>query len=250
MGADRTTEKREVTIYKYAEPVILNYELHKSNRKSISIIADPIRGIIVKAPLFCDNEMIEGYLAQKQLWIIGKIENFSNYDTKPTVIDTARDDNVVKLLGKTYELVIQNSASRGHHITINGDRIVLRGSCANPSLLERWLIDWYKDMALNFFRERTKKLQMLTGTKANDVKIRTYRSRWGTCTYRSLTINWKLIMAPVHIIDAVILHELCHIQHPNHSSSFWDKLRAVNPEYLLHNEWLKYRGSSLNIIVI
>lgn len=79
------------------------------------------------------------------------------------------------------------------------------------------------------------------------IVIKGQRSRWGSCSSRTrrITLNWRLAKAPVEIIDYVIIHELGHLKHPNHSREFWQFVAGYAPEYKKHRKWLRLRGKEL-----
>ena len=84
--------------------------------------------------------------------------------------------------------------------------------------------------------------------KYNSVGIKNYKSRWGSCTAEGdITFNWKVIMAPNRIVDYVVVHELCHLIHHDHSPKFWREVERFMPDYLECKEWLKHNGSFLDL---
>lgn len=78
------------------------------------------------------------------------------------------------------------------------------------------------------------------------VYIKHQKTRWGSCSGKgNLNFNCLLMLCPLEVIDYVIIHELCHIKHHNHSKDFWDEVEKYMPEYKTHRKWLKENGSSL-----
>ena len=78
------------------------------------------------------------------------------------------------------------------------------------------------------------------------VQIRDQRSRWGSCSPgKTVSLNWRLIMAPPHVVEYVIVHELAHLKQPNHSDRFWREVAAVFPEWETAERWLKEHGRLL-----
>ena len=76
--------------------------------------------------------------------------------------------------------------------------------------------------------------------KVKEIKVRSYKNRWGSCSSNgNISYNWKLIMAPEKIIDYVIIHELCHLIHFNHSRDYWGEVSKKLPNYRESKEWLK-----------
>jgi hypothetical protein len=80
------------------------------------------------------------------------------------------------------------------------------------------------------------------------ILFRDYKSMWGKCTGQGeITYNWKLVMAPPRIVDYVIVHELAHLHHLNHSRDFWDCVEKVIPDHKVRRKWLKDHGQTLMI---
>ena len=79
----------------------------------------------------------------------------------------------------------------------------------------------------------------------NSLTIKSYTARWGSCNIKGdIFLNWKLIMLPESVIDYVLIHELAHINVPNHSSEFWELVKNKDPNYCKNKRWLKDNGSS------
>ena len=82
----------------------------------------------------------------------------------------------------------------------------------------------------------------------NKIYIRDQKTRWGSCSSKgNLNFNWRLIMAPLFIMDYIVVHELAHLVHPNHSRDFWKLVKKIVPDYKEKKEWLKIYGNSLSI---
>ncbi|WP_276329923.1 M48 family metallopeptidase [Vibrio splendidus] len=86
------------------------------------------------------------------------------------------------------------------------------------------------------------------GVETGVVRTKECKSRWGSCTpYGDLEFNWVIVMAPNWIVDYVVVHELCHLIHHDHSPQFWKEVERVMPDYKEHKEWL--RGNAQNLII-
>ena len=98
----------------------------------------------------------------------------------------------------------------------------------------------FKYEALKIFERKTNFYARKIGVYPKKITIKSYKKRWGSCSYKEeLSYNWKLIMAPEKIIDYVIIHELCHLIHFNHSKDYWEKVSKILPNYKTSKEWLK-----------
>ena len=82
--------------------------------------------------------------------------------------------------------------------------------------------------------------------KINRIVIKEQKKRWGSCSSKgNLNFNWKLIFAPPEIIDYVVVHEMCHLKHMNHSKDFWWEVEQILPDYKERRKWLMEHGGSL-----
>ena len=84
------------------------------------------------------------------------------------------------------------------------------------------------------------------GVTPTRIQIRDQRSRWGSCsTTGTLSFNWRLVLAPLDVLDYVVVHELCHLREANHSRRFWSLVEERRPEWRLHRDWLHEHGPEL-----
>ena len=98
----------------------------------------------------------------------------------------------------------------------------------------------YKALALQKITERVNFYSAKTGWQYKSIKITNAKKRWGSCSRNgSINFTWRLILAPLDVIDYVIVHELAHINQKNHSVKFWESVKTVLPDYLERRKWLK-----------
>ena len=104
----------------------------------------------------------------------------------------------------------------------------------------------YREEARKKFEERVAFFHPLTGGNYTSITVRDQRSRWGSCSSRgTLSFNYRLIFSPPEVLDYVVVHELCHLTHMNHSKDFWNKVASVMPEYKIQKQWLRDHGQEL-----
>ena len=109
-------------------------------------------------------------------------------------------------------------------------------------------IKWYKQKALEKLSSRVEFYQLKVGKSPRKVSVRQFSARWGTCQEDdSINFNWKLIIAPMSIIDYVVVHELCHLITDGHSKEFWSKLSAIIIDHEKRKEWLRINGATLTL---
>lgn len=106
----------------------------------------------------------------------------------------------------------------------------------------------YRSAARTQFEQRCAYYHQFTGGSYTSVTIRDQKTRWGSCSSRgTLSFNYRLIFAPPAVLDYVVVHELCHLTHMNHSKEFWNMVGSVMPDYQTHKRWLREHGRELTL---
>lgn len=106
----------------------------------------------------------------------------------------------------------------------------------------------YRSAARTQFEQRCDYYHQFTGGCYTSVTIRDQKTRWGSCSSRgTLSFNYRLIFAPPAVLDYVVVHELCHLTHMNHSKDFWNLVGLVMPDYKIHKRWLREHGHELTL---
>lgn len=104
----------------------------------------------------------------------------------------------------------------------------------------------YKEAARSYIPKRVAYYHAMTGGDYRRIAIRDQKTRWGSCSSKgTLSFNWRLMLAPPAVLDYVVVHELCHLTHMDHSPAFWQAVEAVCPDYRNLRKWLKEHGNEL-----
>jgi predicted metal-dependent hydrolase len=107
---------------------------------------------------------------------------------------------------------------------------------------------WYRDQARRVFLEKMMRFAPEMGVNFQQLRVREQKSRWGSCSAQgNINLNWKAVLAPERIIDYIIIHELAHLKHLNHSPDFWRLVAEHSPEYRECRLWLRRYGNTLDI---
>ena len=105
-----------------------------------------------------------------------------------------------------------------------------------------------KEYAYNLLLEKTKSFSLIMSVNPISIKIKDYRSRWGSCSFKGdISYNWKIIFAPIEVIEYLIIHELSHLIFFNHSKEFWLKVEEFQPNFKNYRKWLKNNSYKLDI---
>jgi predicted metal-dependent hydrolase len=214
----------------------------RSVRRSISIQIRPDASVIVRAPVFVPMGIINRFIEEKKDWI--ELQK-SKLTVRPKP-DAKRYTNGEKLLylGNPVTLAI------GDHQSIQ----VTHSQLQFPKFLEfrikEELSVWYISQARQLITERVVYNAKLMNVSYKNISFSDTKSKWGSCTHDNrLQFCWRLIMAPILVINYVVIHELAHTVEKNHSDDFWRKVRAYNPSYKQQIKWLKVHGELLQFSI-
>lgn len=148
-----------------------------------------------------------------------------------------RPVNTMWFLGKEYP--IQFIKSGKECIMFCNDEFLIYASKHNKETINRLMEAWYRKKAKEIFFKRVTYFMPFIGKKVNRIAIRGQHTRWGSCSsIGNLNFNWRLMLAPAEIVDYVVVHELCHLLHMNHSKEFWQCVEGILPNYKQLKDWL------------
>lgn len=107
---------------------------------------------------------------------------------------------------------------------------------------------WYKNQARKIYLEKLAYYSEIMGLEYNQVRIKNQKTRWGSCSSKgNINLNWRVVMAPEEVINYLIIHELAHLKHMNHSTDFWNLVKKYCPDYVQWRKWLREKGETLII---
>ena len=218
----------------------INIKIKRSLKRKKTIRIQIKNGSIrVFSPYMTSDTQIEKILHKNNDWINLKLKNF--YVNKKKFEDFNKLDKVL-FMGKGYDLnfcLSNNEIIQG----FQHNKIVILVEKYSFDEKKRKLAKWLCFKAKTYLKSRTYKIAQEYLLKFENVSIRSYKSRWGSCdNKRNINLNWKLIMLPSKIIDYVIIHELCHTKHMDHSRNFWKLVSKLDYEYKENRENLKNFG--------
>jgi hypothetical protein len=218
------------------------YEIIRTRRKSIAIIVQRDGRLTVRAPLRTSEKDIHAIVERKADWIRAKQEWVKTMAPAAKPKEYA-DGGEFWYLGKVYPLVIVRAASPA--LSLQGSFFLSRAALPEAEAVFKV---WYRKQARRVITERVRWHAQKLGFTYQKVRITSARTRWGSCSARgTLSFTWRLVMAPLPVIDYVVVHELVHTQVRNHSKAFWNRLGLALPAYKTHVQWLKVNGHLLSL---
>jgi len=224
----------------------------RSRRRTIALIIQADGSLVVRAPQRTTNRQIAELVAQKAEWIRARQaqalprpkaeahqfasgEQFWYLGSPCRLSVTEGSQDRLEFSGGQFKLSLHASAQ-------------LRHSSAWRGIAQAVFTIWYRRQARRVLEERVALLARRWGFSYRQVKITSARTRWGSCSTRgTLSFPWRLVMAPLAVIDYVVVHELVHTVVKGHGQAFWGRVQALMPEYKQYIRWLKENGALLEI---
>jgi len=233
----------------------INFEIKRGNRKkTVAIHVNPIATVTVLAPQYLSEEKIRMMVQKKARWIIEKQEIIRENKHFNSVKEFVSGE-AFPYLGREYRLKVvkSNSEKEGKCELINGRFLVeINKNLENgrwKEAVKMALMDWYLVHAKKKIQERVDYYSAQIGEKPAYIDIRKQKKRWGSCSHTGVVrLNWKIIMEPISVIDYVIVHELCHLKYPHHSSQFWQKVQSIIVDYKKRRELLKQYSYTMDVL--
>ncbi len=241
----------------------VTYEIRRSERARRSRIVVTSDKVEVVAPLRMSERKIKQFVNDNYLWICNKKTELEAraklmasrnpwpeevvtgarilYRGSEYVIEVRYSDEITPIV----EMV---SGDGGQEESESNQIIVLLPEHSAESEAEEALINWLQQQAMGQLRYFVQKHQNRFGLIPRGLRIKQQKSRWGSCgADDSINLNWQLIFYPDAVFEYVVVHELCHIEHKNHSRKFWRLVAAHLPYYREQYDWLKKNAQIVEI---
>ncbi len=230
----------------------IEYSVKRSHqRNSAEVALDPELGVVVTCPNDLDENQVENLVIKKAPWILQKLKFTREGVAKPSIREYVSGETY-HYLGRRYRLkVIEDESISPYEVKLRAGRFRIRvppfseensREIVVPSAL-RW---WFSNKAEKKLLERAKLYSSKIGVAPKKIVIKNQMKRWGSCTKDGVVhLNWRIIMAPMSVVDYVVAHELIHVDIDSHSKEFWKTLRTILPDYERRKEWLRVNGPSL-----
>lgn len=228
----------------------LSYKIIRRKRKTIGIKITEEGEIIVFSPLNISEKTIDTIVKSKEKWIRDKLEEIDRIGAGQKKKEFKAGETLL-YLGEFITLEVLESNARKSSGLISNNTIkvfVSDGIERKEHIIRDTVINVYKQEAKRTFTERTNLYSRIIEVRPQRIVIKDQKTLWGSCSSKgNINYNYRLIMAPVEIIDYVVVHELCHLKHMNHSKEYWKVVQSVLPDYKERRLWLKVNGNKLRI---
>ena len=214
-------------------------EIIRSHRKTLSISIDPFGRLVVRAPRTCKEERIFAFLEEKETWILRKKAEREGAGIR--LPSENLDGESVLLFGENYTLRLWGYGNV--YLNVEEKQLFLPDQDTKKKL-----VNFLKKEAKPLFLEYADRYAERMGTAYKKLSVTGARTRWGSCSFDdSLHFSFRLLYAPKEMIEYVVVHELAHTKHKNHSPLFWAEVGKYIPDYKKRRKWLKTHALLMQI---
>lgn len=209
------------------------YSIEYRDRKTLAIEVHPDSSVLVVAPFETSHDQIQSKVEKRASWIAKQQRFFNGRPDAGKAKEWVSGENI-HYLGRQYRLKVETGKP---DVKLKGKYLFVSvPSKKNRNQIETLVNAWYLQHARIKFEERIKRFDHILqqeSLKMNSLIIRKLDKRWGSCTPKgNIVINSDLIKAPIHCVDYVIVHELCHLKFHHHGPEFWNLLNKHCPDWV------------------
>lgn len=206
----------------------IGYRLHRvPRRKHIHLLVDERGSLVVRAPYRCSTQHAGAAIQANHAWALRALERARRSLAQRPTLD---DGCPLPFLDGSLVLRLHITGRPG--VWRDGSELCVAGTELGGDALRAHLSSWYRREAREHLIARVQNLALRVGLAPQRVLIRGQRTRWGSCSARgTVSLNWRLMQLPQSLGDYVVVHELCHLRHLNHSPVFWNLVEGIVPDW-------------------
>ncbi|SKA88148.1 hypothetical protein SAMN05443428_108128 [Caloramator quimbayensis] len=226
----------------------IEFDLEYRRRKTLQIAVEAPDKVKVAAPLGMKNEEVIEIVKSKSDWIVQKLFVLSNIEYRQIKREFVNGESFM-YLGIDYPLqIIDDSNVKKPQVELCNGKIYIKAPSRDGDILKKALEKWYRERTLEKAKERINYYQKYFNKKPTAIRVKEQKKRWASCTgMDEILFNWRCSMAREDAFDYIVVHEMCHIYHKNHSKDFWKLVESIMPDYKERREWLKKYGVRMNL---
>lgn len=211
----------------------LGYKITYTRRRSVALRVTLDGGIEVRAPRFVGRNFLDKFVSAKEAWIKKQREKIAHMQQSRKQF--AAGERFL-FLGKEYPLVVEGQFSQ--KLRFNGEAFLI--SKFKLAAAKSLFVAFYKLQAQKILMEKLRHFAAVMRVQPKKMRITSAATRWGSCsTSGTVSFSYKLIMTPEEILNYVVVHELAHITHHNHSKNFWQEVAKYYPNHQEARAWLR-----------
>lgn len=212
-------------------PPIYTVKTHPRARR-VKLKASVKKGLEVIVPPRFNHNRIPDVLEEHKTWILKHTFNIQQQLDKITHQELPNEIYFAASDRKFNLVYIPSNNKKMQLIFRPHQELVILGDVHNKTLIKKLLTQWVKEQSSIFLTELINKISKVIGLDFSEVSFRCQATRWGSCnSKKNISLNYKLIFLPYALASHIIIHELCHTVHMNHSQKFWKKVASFDPQW-------------------
>jgi len=230
------------------EDMVAELSIEYKRRKSIKISIELPQNVLVLAPAGMKEKNVREVIDKKAEWIIRKLKEIKELGLLKSGKDYVEGETFMHM-GRKSELAIAiDNSLKKPVVEFDGKKFRIRTNTREPEKLKKAMEDWYREKTFEMLVEKVANFQRYFDQRPIDIRVKRQKSRWGSCSSEHrLNFNLKCSMAPSEVVDYIVVHEMCHMVHFNHSKEFWALVEKIIPEYRQRKDWLKKYGIAMQL---
>ena len=226
----------------------IEFEIEYRNRNTLAIQVEPVDKVLVLSPNGLSEEIIKEKVKSKAKWILKKLLDFKDMGYIPFNREFVNGEAFM-YLGRNYLLqLLLNENLYKPVIKLSDGKLNISTPTKDQTILKNALQKWYKREAKKIIIKRLEFYKPKFSVEPGIIKIKEQKKRWGSCSSKgNIYFNWRAVMAPPPVIDYIIVHEMSHLIHRNHSDKFWKLVESILPDYKVRKKWLRDYGVRMDL---
>lgn len=235
----------------------IEFEIERRKRKTICIKIDGEGRVSVIAPLRTSEERIISLVSEKALWIIAKQQEISSLMEKK-IERKFENGSTFMYLGNEYPVhIIYDSSYKSIRVVFSGrtlkspydcQHFIIYSNTHDEEIMKKAMEKWYREKTMEIVTEKIKLYENCFKDKVSEIKVKEQKRRWASCTGKNaILFNWRCSMAREDVIEYIVVHEMCHFEHRDHSKNFWNRVESVMPDYKEKHDYLRKNGINMCI---
>lgn len=219
-----------------------------SDRQTTDIVIERDGAITVRPPRRMTPEQVDETVLARRMWIYRNLSEWRDLNAGRVKREWVNGESFW-YLGSSYRLLLVEQ--QDEPLILKDGRLCLLRSVVElggPDAANQVFEFFYQKNGLPLIQRRVSYFAQKVGVSAGVVQIKELGYRWASClSSGDLNFHWKCLMAPLTVIDYIVVHELCHLHHRNHSDGFWNEVDKALPGYQGRKDWLRLKGSTLSL---
>ena len=223
----------------------IEYTLIRSRRKTASIYIERDGKVSVLVSEKLTARQVEDILESKRKWIYQSLAEWQDLNANRIQRDYVNGEGFL-YLGRSYRLKLVSDLPEP--LMLKDGYFCLRSTKGSAPDADAVFREFYRAKGAVRIPPRVAYFQTKMGVKSKSIKIMDLKHRWASCTASgNLNFHWKCMMAPLTVIDYIVVHELAHLIHSNHSAAFWNEVDKVIPDFQERKCWLRDNGAGMDL---